>query len=366
MKFDLPFSDAVRSFFSWWGDELYTFVPDGFKKILGQATDHIIVKKDQTAITLNLLNAKGTRFLAELPNDEDNESAVDELMRDHPQLASAEVILELKPTQVLSREIQLPLAARSNLSQVVAYELDRYTPFTAEQVYYDVQVTGKDTESGQLSAQLAVIPRQKLDDLCEELIASGLHPTVARLTNQDSTGPMFNLLPNELRPRKSSVPKMISVGVGLLLFVLLLGLLMVPIWSDERIIADLEQQLSSVSKDANEVQRLQKNVETQLRETTFLLDKKSTEPVIVYMLQDLTKRMPDNTWLTYLQYQGGNLQVRGESTDASSLIALVESSPQFQNTRFVSPVTRNSASNTDRFQLAMDVLNGGVFDRKVK
>jgi general secretion pathway protein L len=65
-----------------------------------------------------------------------------------------------------------------------------------------------------------------------------------------------------------------------------------------------------------------------------------------------------------MQYSKGDLQVRGESPDASSLIALVEASPVFKNTRFVSPVTRNTASNTDRFQLAMDVKNGGIFDRK--
>ncbi|HFD11388.1 MAG TPA: hypothetical protein ENJ32_02795 [Crenotrichaceae bacterium] len=356
--------NPLRSFFSWWGEELYTFVPDGLKKLLGQATEHLVVKKDQTAISLYLINAKGVKLLAELPNDEDNEAAVSTLMRNHPQLSSAEVILELKPSQVLSREIQLPLAARKNLHQVVAYELDRYTPFTAEQVYHDVQITGKDADAGQLTARLAVIPKQKLDDLCEDLIACGLHPTVARLSDQNNALQMLNLLPDELRPSRSSLPKIISFTIGLLLLLLLLGLLLVPLWSEQRIITDLEQALSTVSKEANEVQSLQKNVETQLRETNFLLEKKRTEPVLVYVLKDLTQRMPDGTWLTYLQYKNANLQIRGESTDASSLIALIEASPLFENTRFVSPVTRNSASNTDRFQLAIDVLNGGVFDRK--
>jgi general secretion pathway protein L len=86
----------------------------------------------------------------------------------------------------------------------------------------------------------------------------------------------------------------------------------------------------------------------------------------VYLFDDLTKRIPDTTWLTYFQYKSGNLQVRGESPDASSLIALVEASPMFQETRFVSPVTRSSATNRDRFQLEMKVVNGGVFDRKSK
>lgn len=364
MKLDLPFISTLRSFFSWWGEELYSFVPDSIKKLLGHVTEHIIVKKDEKAIVLYRVNAKGTRFLAELPNDQDNETAIEDLIRKYPQLSSAEVILELRPSQVLSRDIQLPLAAKNSLHQVVAYELDRYTPFTADQVYYDVQITGKDTEAGQLTAQMAVIPRHKLDDLCEELFACELHPAIARLSNSDEGLPAFNLLPSELRPSRSSVPKIVSIVVGLLLLLLLLGLLLVPLWSEQRLITDLEGELSVVSKEANEVQGLKKSVETRLRETNFLLDKKRSEPVLVHVLEDLTKRLPDGTWLTYLQYKNGNLQVRGESADASSLIALIEASPLFENTRFVSPVTRNSVANTDRFQLAMDVLNGGVFDRK--
>ncbi len=366
MKLEIPFEMQIRSFFSWWGEELSTFVPNGLKKLLGQATDHLLVNKDHVGMTLSIANAKRVRQLANLPNDVDDAAALDEIRKQYPELSSADVILELKRSQVLTREIRLPLAAKSNLHQVVAYELDRYTPFTAEQVYYDVQITGKDTETGQLSAQLALIPKQKLDDLCEELIACGLHPTVARLVGQNGHSPQFNLLPSELRPKKSSVSKIVSVALGSLLALLLLGLLLVPLWSEKRVVADLEQEVKTVGKVANEVQELKKRVETELHDTSFLLDQKRTQPVLVFMFDDLTKRIPDGTWLTYMQYSKGNLQVRGESPDASSLIALVEASPVFKNTRFVSPVTRNTASNTDRFQLAMDVKNGGIFDRKSK
>ncbi len=366
MKLEMPFELQIRSFFSWWGDELGALIPDDLKKLLGQATSHLLVKKDHIGMTLSLVSAKRVRQLANLPNDVDHASALKQIRQHHKELSSIDVILELMSSQVLTREIRLPLAAKNNLHQVVAYELDRYTPFTPDQVYYDVQITGKDTESGQLSAQLVLIPKQKLDDLCEELIACGLHPTVARLHDEEGQSTVFNLLPNELRPIKSSAPKIASIVLGSLLILLLLGLLLVPLWSEKRVVADLEKEVTVVSQVANEVQTLKKQVETELHDTSFLLDQKRTQPVLVFMFDDLTKRIPDGTWLTYMQYSKGNLQVRGESPDASSLIALVEASPVFNNTRFVSPVTRNTASNTDRFQLAMDVENGGIFDRKSK
>ncbi|EGH49288.1 fimbrial assembly, partial [Pseudomonas syringae pv. pisi str. 1704B] len=52
--------------------------------------------------------------------------------------ASAQVrrVLLLPPSAVLLQTLQLPAAAARNLSTVVGYELDRFTPFDAGQLYF--------------------------------------------------------------------------------------------------------------------------------------------------------------------------------------------------------------------------------------
>jgi Tfp pilus assembly protein PilN len=62
-------------------------------------------------------------------------------------LSNCPVSLAVSSRLAFVRQITLPRAAAENLSQVVAYELDRYVPVPADQVYYDFQIQDT-TESG--------------------------------------------------------------------------------------------------------------------------------------------------------------------------------------------------------------------------
>ncbi|WP_157199165.1 hypothetical protein [Methylomonas koyamae] len=81
----------------------------------------------------------------------------------NPELDKAECLLRLNPGQALQKRLFLPAAAQENLQQVVGFELDRYTPFSADQVYYAAIVLGK-TEFGQIEVLLVLTPKPLLDD----------------------------------------------------------------------------------------------------------------------------------------------------------------------------------------------------------
>ncbi len=52
----------------------------------------------------------------------------------------SEVVLCLPKDKALTRALTLPLAAEENLREVLAFEMNRQTPFRADQVYYDYMV----------------------------------------------------------------------------------------------------------------------------------------------------------------------------------------------------------------------------------
>jgi len=60
------------------------------------------------------------------------------------------------------RQVTLPQAVRENLRQVIAYELDRFLPLPAADVYYDYQVIGETADN--LNLALMAIPRQPVDE----------------------------------------------------------------------------------------------------------------------------------------------------------------------------------------------------------
>jgi Competence protein A. len=117
-------------------------------------------QRDTNAEPLAILERNATgiaQYAALLTNDE--------------RLPKAHLILRLTEQEAIQKELALPVAVKENLLQVIAYELDRYTPFTAEQVYFAVKPLEGDNEPEQIRVMLILTPKETLDALYEDLKA---------------------------------------------------------------------------------------------------------------------------------------------------------------------------------------------------
>jgi len=72
----------------------------------------------------------------------------------------------------------------------------------------------------------------------------------------------------------------------------------------------------------------------------------------VELLRELTAILPDDTWLDRLQVKGDSVQIIGQSSKASALIGIVESSKLFSGAAFTSPVTTDPRTGKERFMLS--------------
>jgi general secretion pathway protein L len=68
-------------------------------------------------------------------------------------------------------------------------------------------------------------------------------------------------------------------------------------------------------------------------------------------MDEITRVVPDNTWLVRFEVRGPKLGIQGESEGASSLLALLEASDLIENATFSSPVTKNPRTSNDRFAI---------------
>jgi general secretion pathway protein L len=69
-------------------------------------------------------------------------------------------------------------------------------------------------------------------------------------------------------------------------------------------------------------------------------------------LDDLTKRLPDDTFVIQFEFDGNTLQVQGESASSAKLIEILEDSPLFKDVGFKSPLVKIQGTANDRFHLA--------------
>src|SRR5690606_29065584 len=115
----------------------------------------------------------------------------------------------------LSRRISLPASASDRLRDVVGFEIDRQTPFTADAVAYDARVLGRRESDGQLDVELVVVPRQVMEDQ-----QAALGPLATGLAGIDVAGagaaPLgVNLLPPAQRRQRRDPAVVWNMGLAL-------------------------------------------------------------------------------------------------------------------------------------------------------
>lgn len=86
-------------------------------------------------------------------------------------------------------------------------------------------------------------------------------------------------------------------------------------------------------------------------------EKKGTVPV-VRIVEEMSRAIPDHTWLTEISVSGDMVRFAGFSASAASLIPILESSPMFSAPTFLEPVVRVVNQEGERFSIAMKVENG--------
>ena len=366
----------VKKFFRWWLRELDFLVPEKIRQLISEKQGFIIVRPEGNQLALTYVHSardggdaasqpgasEASRQAESVTILERNASGIEQykaLMAKDERLAKAELILRLTGQEAIQKELALPAAVKENLFQVVAYELDRYTPFKAEQVYFAVKPLEGENEPGQIRVMLVLTPKETLDALYEDIKAMGMSPLFvdyeALPNDLEQRYDGYNLLPEGLREKTANAPRLIYTALIAAVFLLLGAALALPVLFEYQSVKALQKKIDTIEKGAKEVKALQLEIDAMIDETRLLIAEKSAAPAVVDMLNTLSALIKDDTWLTYAQYSDGHLQIQGQSPAASTLIGVLEDSPLFANARFVSPVTQDKTSGRERFQITVDV-----------
>jgi general secretion pathway protein L len=257
--------------------------------------------------------------------------------------------------QVLRKEVSLPLAAQENLRQVLAFELNRHTPFNADQAYFDYRVLGVYPKTGLIHCQLTVAARRQVDEAIAFLMACGQRPQAIVPVDDLVAEPRYaNLLPRNVRPRTSILVKLAYSAMILSTVVLVCAALLIPIWQKREVAAVLDGKVAKAKQDAAAVESLQQELSKTGAEYQFLLEKKSVRPATVALVEEITRLLPDDTWLSELQIKGGDVVMNGETSSSTGLIRTMGKSSLLDDAAFSSPVVKGR-NNVERFQMGAKI-----------
>lgn len=261
--------------------------------------------------------------------------------------------LELSQRHGLRRELRLPVAAEKELDTILRFEIDRQTPFSADQVYAGYEILSRDKADKTLIIQLDVVPRRVLDPILAQLEQAGCDVQEAILEQADHSSP--NLITQNSKDNEGQWQKQIT---GLLLL-LVLGLIAVnvylPFHKLNQSMQVTESAIQQSRKDAMEVNNLRGQWEADQARRESLREKMHARITSPAMLDELTRLIPDDTYLTRIQLREPSITIQGESANATQLISLLDASELFSETRFQSPVTTNISTGKERFQISMQL-----------
>ncbi len=356
---------GVAAFFRWWGGELAALVPDRLRRRLRGDTGQIVFDVSGEVIAIDQVSGRSHREIGRVaarPDDPDVEAAALAPVIGKLRMDRHDVVLRIAAAHALQRTLSLPAAAAENLRQVLTFEMDRQTPFSADQVYFDFLVGPRPSSSSTLDVELVACPKGEVDAAVERARAWGIRPDIVDIADiaegaRRETA-RINLLPRAPGRTASTGMARLTAVVAVVAVVLGAAAVYLPLDRQRRAAELMQAEAAKARVVAMAAAKLRETIAELAGGAEFLVKRRRTSPGIVETLDALTRLLPDDTWLQQLRINGDEVRLTGFSAAASSLIGLIEGSEHFTAVRFRSSVTRDARTKAERFTISAKIVPG--------
>jgi len=345
-------SPGVGSSLRWWRQSLLAWLPVRWQWAMGWSRSRLLLQRTGDVLRLQRQTGDQIEAIAELPwpvAPAVLDGVLDARLRSLPRHWL------LPAGSVLRRPLRLPAAAAERLRDVVGFEIDRQTPFDASQVSYDVRELGA-LADGQLQVELVVIPRVQLEQWAQQ--AGPWAQALAGVDAVDAAGrPLdVNLLPVAQRqPYRDPMARW--NGLLAVSTIVLLALAGHQLLDNRQAAAEqLRAQVDDAARDARRVAAERQQLQDLVEGAAFLEGKRTEHASTVELWNELTRLLPDGTYLEKLSVEGNTLQLIGLSREASQLVPLLQDSPLWRKVNLTGVLQADGAtSGRDRFTLTAEL-----------
>ncbi len=352
---------GLRGFLAWWLDALASWLPQRVRAVFGLGQQRLLLRRqaDDLVLTMTLPVQPGEpalRDLAELPWDAvaGEQEPLARLLS--PRIANLPRWLLLPARSGLRRRLQLPAAAAERLREVLGFEIDRQTPFAANDVFYDARLIGRRGD-GQIDAELVVVPRASLEAAVAAL-GPALGATLSGVDMADAEGrPLgVNLLPAAQRRRRRDPRAAWNIGLVTVLLVAA-GAGLWQIRANREAAADaFETETKRRAKQAQKVADEKRLLVDTVEGLRFLQETRNGRPTTVEVMDELSRLLPDGTFLEKVSVEGEKVMIIGLSSEAASLVERLRPSKLWKAPQLTGALMPDQGKGKDRFTITADLV----------
>jgi general secretion pathway protein L len=353
------FVDRFSRFARWWIGELVGCLPERIRIKLVPNRKKLVVLIDDDRVRLERSDRDIGAKIGELTLIGTDPAQLRKVMRrimHKARLGPRQAVLRLDRGKVLTRTVDLPIAAAENLREVLGFEMDRYTPFNAKDVCYDYRIAGTHLKRKRITVNLAVATRVAVNGAVDVARLLGVEPTqIGFVAPAKSEEASFNFLRPARARSHGPIWRGITACAALAFMLLLAGAVYLPIKLKQDALQASEVRLTRARAEAAESSRLKERLDELLEQSGFVLRQKHALTNVTELIDEVTRLLPDDTWLLQLDLKGDALELTGFAAKPSALIEVIERSPLLTNAHFTSPVTPDPKLEVDRFKLSASV-----------
>ena len=332
------------------GEALASLLPVALRRQLGASRRRLLLSANGNELQLREDSEGQASLLGMVPLD-DPQLLADLRARLDATAAGVPRWLLLDAAQVLRPQLTVPAGAEPRLREMMAHEIDRQTPFALDQVGFEPRVLARDAATRQLRVELVVLPVARLQALLERL-----GPLSAGLAGVDVLGadgrPLgVNLLPRGERVARVDGARYLNLGLGVATLAIVLAALVLVLGNRQDAYAGWSERAAAAQKQAREARKLRNALESSVRAANFLAKQRARQPTVLEVIADLTRRLPDDTWLEKVAINGGNVVLIGQSDHASALVGLLQDSALLHRPTLTGSVQADPRTGKERFTL---------------
>lgn len=369
---------GTGGFLAWWGRSLAAWLPRRWRALLGLDRGRLLLAPDVSVqddgsgtrmLQLRLQEGEELRDVGSLPLPDAHlpdahpeaglglaADGVDDPLAPllAPALADLPRWLLLPAAAGLRRRLVLPAAAGDRLREVLGFEIDRQTPFAADEVAFDARLLGRRGDN-QIDVELVAVPLAAL-----RMRRTALGTLSGTLAGIDMAGPDgmplgVNLLPTAERRQVADPWRGWNLALGAVALVALAAALW-QLLDNRRDAADaFEQALAPLAEQARRVAVQRQQLQAMVEGQAYLDRTRAARPPTVAVLDELARRLPDSTYLEKVAIEGERLLIIGLSGEASSLVRRLEGAEQWHAPALTGALQPDPRSGRDRFTLTAEL-----------
>lgn len=348
----------------WWSTQLSGLVPTWLSQAFAKRERRIVLASDEGGAngSFRLLseNVRGGRVTRSRRHGS-GALSITELT---PQLLTlrqatplVKMQVRLRHDECLSRTITVPWTAQTRLTDILNLDIERVTPFRRQEVYSAHLVASGSRSDDRLEAEQLIVERSRIDPIVAALREQGIQVDGVDCWNRGGTAPLaINLLQRAGATASRG-------GGSALTAVLALALLLLggaTVWLDfdryDRAQGEIDAKLKDARKELAGLRKSRAEQDGLRAAAERLIARKAEQRATVVVVDDLARRMPDDSWLSSLHIEGHTVDMFGFSKSATSLVQVLQGADavrRFSEVRLTAPITYDTNRKAEQFSLRL-------------